>query len=238
MKPVALIADIPGYKAARQSETLIRDLAFLGSRETIYGLTVQPLTLRMYGELRLAGSAFLPPFQTPDLRDFADFIWRVSTGFNRKGGKPLKAVLKWCRQFESPRKPLIKTRQSIKRYEKRCDLAFIEFAKAVHSAREYVNEAMQDSPKGSGAGGEPDPFSDICALCARLGRQFHHFKSEAEILDLPLKKLFQYLRECRVEDYIKQRMAGLPAERPVMPSRSDEIIGQYLAELNSQNRKN
>jgi hypothetical protein len=83
----------------------------------------------------------------------------------------------------------------------------------------FINEAMQDSPGGSNGEGEISYYSFGAAIVDRLAREYGW--SERAILDLPLKRLFQYLKLFTGKD------GKVPLFNP-----SDKVRGKYLAELN------
>ena len=238
MKRVALPSETPGYREAVEQETVGRSTAFLVNRRRIEGFVVNPLTLRAYAELRLARSPLLPPFKTPTLDELILFLWRLQPDFTRGETPEKSAFIKRCAKlFVPPAKPLFQTKRALRKWDLASFDALARFAKTLHAAREFVCEQLADRPRGGGGSG-PDIMSDECAIVARLGRHFHHFRGEDEILDLPLPRIFQYLRDCRLADHHAAVLAGHNVPDPVFLNRSDEVIGDYMAEMNRELSKN
>ena len=67
-------------------------------------------------------------------------------------------------------------------------------AKVIEAARAFVSETMQDSPPSKTGGFTPSYYSDVCFWWGVLGRNGYPMSRE-QVLDAPLKILFQCVRE-------------------------------------------
>lgn len=103
----------------------------------------------------------------------------------------------------------------------------INAAKIIDAARAYIIETMQDRPpvqKSMSNGHEVDYYSDPAYFCACFGREFGW--CQEEVLNMPLKRLFQYLNEMK-----KYHGSPVPLCNP-----SDSIRADWMRGMN--NRKN
>lgn len=156
---------IPGLRDAVEREEFHRNTAFLGVTELIYGVEVKPLTLAHLCRLQCVGSPFLCGGE-PSAEDVAVFLWAVSTGY--------------------------KTRAPIKRYFFARGLRKLAFVEAVKGIQGYLDEAFLDGPNGGSAGYSPSYWSGFASIVGALASEFHW--SEQQIMDMPLKRVWQYLR--------------------------------------------
>lgn len=195
---------IPGYAEAVKRENEIRDASFLGIEERINGVEVKPFTLRHMNALDSMRSPFLldrkigMEIATP--QDVAIFLWNVSPQFRviRTGWD----VFTHYRFIRSLRR-----------------LKFDETCKAIF---DYVEEAFQDSPAGSSR--KSMPFASYVAHIIDWIASTYHWDDD-DILDKPLKRIFQYIR-C-----IQRRTDG----KAMFFNASDKIRGDFLRQLNTQN---
>lgn len=214
---------------AVQKERLIRDVSYLPVIEHICGFEVSPLTLTHYITLKTIESPFLPPFATPDPEDLARFLWLLNPRFSLDA-KERKKFMKRCRVFMPPPAPLFNGRRAIQRWKNKSAVALARMAETVIAARAFIREAMQDQPGSSGGNGviqRPEFYSDATSICAQLAREYGW--SEDSILAMPTKRLFQYIKEIRDEDYSK---AGQCAP---LGNSSDKIMNDYLVTVNTRN---
>jgi len=216
-----------------ERERVIRDAAFLGLKtEDIAGYPAVPLTLRHCNILRLMGSPFMPPFNTPGPQDLAAFLWVVNPWFTP--GNSLWAdwkrcrFLKTCRVFVKPAPPAFGLTYRIKRWEVRAGLALDTFVRTVTAARSYMEEALQDRPALNDGPSGPDYYSDFCHIAAALMRNYPGLNYEL-IQRLPMKLIYQFLKE------IREHNALSVGETPVLWNRSDEQFDRILEKLNSNN---
>lgn len=234
MNRIATPAEVPGFLAARHAETVGRDIACLCQRSRIFGFDVQPITLRIYGELRLARSPLFRKTEWKDVMvvDLIQFLWRLNPQFTRNESLAKTRFQKHCiKLFAQPGRRLWQTERQ---WQKRLAQSLVRRAIATKEALSYVSDSMSDSPAASNSGsGEPEPYSDLVAIVCRMG---HHFNWAYEAtLDTPLKVIFQALRIARVNDWVTGRLAGSQSPYPVFLSRSDGVIERYLREINGTN---
>lgn len=210
--------DIPGYLEAVEAERITRDASFLPVIESVNGFPVTPLTLRQYLALRVIDSPMLPPFQTPSPHDLAAFLWLLNPGYCQDARKRAR-FLKTCRKFSV-----------IRCWTKRGRAKALQIAAVtVDAVRRFVAEALQDRPPRNGSSRiqEKDFYSDGCSICAALAREYGW--SEKEILDMPIKRLFQYMNE------MKAHSSAMRGELPVLGNPSDGVISQHLENVNRKN---
>jgi hypothetical protein len=99
-------------------------------------------------------------------------------------------------------------------------LGRVSYSNAFDSISDFIGEAMQDSPGGAGGDGEAISYYSFGAsLVDCLAKEYGWI--EASILDMPLKRLFQYLK------VISRRNGETTLFNP-----SDKVRGKWLAELN------
>jgi len=214
-----------------ERERVIRDAAFLGLRvEVIAGFPAAPLTLRHCNMLRLMGSPFMPPFDTPGPSELASFLWVVNPGFilgnHREAVRARNAFFKTCRVFVKPAEPIFGLTYRIKRWEKRAGQALDIFTRTVTAARSYMEEALQDRPPMEGGAGGPDYYSDFCHISAALMRSYPGLDYEM-IQRLPVKVIYQFLKE------IREHNALSAGETPVLWNTSDSQYDRILELLNT-----
>lgn len=224
-------AEIPGYLEAVQQERLVRDAALLDITETVNGFELKPLTLRNYLCLRIANSPMLPPYGVPNPVELAQFLWLLSTDYCFDQQKR-KRFLKRCQCFTDVPKPIFKTKRAMKRWKTRWDESISSFVKTVNACNDYMNEALQDRPAQTQHNGipEPDYYSDMISICASFGREFGW--TQEYLLNLPVKCVFQYLKEMREYYAIKNQRAAL------LGNPSDRFKSDYLNKLNAELIKN
>lgn len=221
-----LIDQIPGYADAIEKETNSRDAAFLSVTENIGGFEVMPMTLRHYLILRMAKSPLLHG-GTPSPVELTAFLWLLSTEYTPVGKWRRFQFVRRCRKFCPPRRPLFETRGAMNRWNKKCATAMARAADIVIAAREYVDAAFVDKPTGKG-GNDVAFYSDACALCASFAEDFGW--SQETVLNLPLKVLFQYLKERKERIYAKN------GKQALLFNPSDSIRSKWLLKINEEAR--
>jgi len=185
------------YAAAVEHERAVRDGAFLPVAETVAGFLVVPMSLRQFLVLRALRSPCLEYDQPVSLADAAGFLWLLNPDYSLKPRKRRK-FLRVCR--------------------------WIDLEYTVNAIREYVRETFQDRPPRQD-GNSKQFFSDGCSICAMLAREYGW--PEDDILDLPLKRLFQYLNECAAMN------AARAGHNALLGNPSDKVLSEHLRELNA-----
>ena len=155
----------PEYKAALDREALTRSAAFLGVTELIGGVEVQPLTLLHLCRLECVGSPFVKG-GVPMPEDVALFLWAVSKEYDPKA---------WFKRWRFCRR-----------------VSKLSYAVMVANIREYLDEAFLDAPEGRGNGFTAPYWSSYAGIVANIAAEFGW--SESEIVNMPLKRVWQYDR--------------------------------------------
>jgi len=189
------VAQIPGYAEAVEREQSDRDAAFVLDRDQIEGIEVVPMTARHFLILDGCASPFLCG-GLPSPADVGVFLWVMSPGF--KIGDT------------AARDPFLAT------------IRGVAYAQAALSIREFVEDALADAPAAEGGGHRRQVVSWVAHYVDLLAREYHW--SEAEILGLPLKRMFQYVR----------KIQGRSDDRAIFINRSDELRAAWLREQNEK----
>lgn len=209
---MSLIDEIPGYRAAIESETREREKPFAFWPELICGVEVKPLSASLLARLALIESPLVIG-GIPSPVDVGLFMWCVS--FQHERALRVRSVL----EFVSGRLAswaLNRIRlQFIRSIAKK---PYRELAKA---CADYVAAAFDDAP-GFSRGETISYYAATAGAVDSIARTYHW--SEREILELPLKRLWQYRR--RIEE---------SAGRKIFWNRSDTIRGKWLAEKQPRN---
>jgi hypothetical protein len=183
------VLDIPGYADAIAQERFIRDAAFLGVTETVAGFELKPFTLRHKLVLRAAKNPLVTR-ETPEPGQLAQFLWVTSAEYSTDQ-KAFRSFMRRCRKFVPPAEPMF---LETKRWWKRFDAALLTMAKTLTEAREYLAEAMMDSPpQNSRLGFKPDYYSEVAFWVSLFNYQY----TAEQVLDMPLKVLYQFLNEAK-----------------------------------------
>ncbi len=183
------------YRKAVEQESAARRASFLDSPEVVCGIAVRQMTLRDVILLDGISSPFIAGKRLPNPEDIVVFLFCLSPQF-----KASKFAL-W-------------------RFTRRC--RDIDYAEAVKAIRDYIEAAFMDAPNGSGAECLTY-YSWAAGLVDLLAREYHW--AESDILDMPLKRLWQYRRTI-----IKRLDPGAALNNPSM-----EIRRRWLEEVNRGN---
>lgn len=197
---MGLLDKIPGYRAAVERENALRDAAFLDLPERICGFEVRPLTPSLFIALDGAGSPFVSggPAEPADV---SVFLWAISTEYTR------------CDEARS--RFITRTRA-------------VEFSAACKEISDYLADAFQDCPPTSAAEGcEIIPYASWTSAVIDLLASEYGW-GQAEILGMPLKCVFQYVRRIQ-----KRRNPG-----KTLFNRSDTVRGDWLRRVNAMKGDN
>lgn len=156
---------IPGLGAARERESHLRDASYLDLPTVIGTVPIVPMTLRHWVVLDGIDSPFLRR-HLPDPHDVPMFLWVLNRKFSAGDSWRRRRFIRSCRS--------------------------LPFPQAVAAIIGYVNDTFNDSPPTSGNGKGIPCVSFVATVVHRLA--FHYHWSEAEILSLPIKRAFQYLK--------------------------------------------
>lgn len=184
-------SDIPGYREAVKREGDIREAAFLDLTTSICGVEIRQMTPRDLLILDGIGNSLVSN-GLPTPEELADFLWKLSPKF--KLNAPFRRWIFW----ESIRK--------------------LNYLHAVKACANYVDDTFQDSPASSS-----DRSLPYAAWTAYIVNNIamNYGWSESSILNIPLKRLFQYLRCIR-----RYHDPNAPLFNP-----SDKLKGDYVRKL-------
>jgi hypothetical protein len=214
-----ILSDCPDYAEALKRERIIRDASFLNVTESVGGFEILPMNFRHYLILRLANNPLLFD-RLPSPVDLAAFLWVLSPAYHPQGlGR--RKFLQSCRSFLPPLPPLFPTRRSRARHARQSELAVKTAAHLWDCIREYKREIFDEMPGGKISGFDAPYWSDACSICAKFAREFGW--NRAETLSLPLKQLFQFLKEMKA-------INGGP--RVILHNPSDAVKARWMEELN------
>lgn len=191
---------IPGYRDAVEREQSGRDAAFAVETETLFGVEVLPLTARHFLLLDGCDSAFVTG-GLPLHSDVARVLWILQPNFKPGDTRARDKFLKRIRK-------LLKTP--------------FGYSLAVAEIRAFIDDAFADSP-ASGGGDSPGYVSWIAHYVDLLAHEYHW--TEREILNLPMKRIFQYVR------MIQKRYNV----RALFINASDRVRTEWLREQNKEN---
>lgn len=217
-------SQIPGYSTINARAAEVRSIAFQDVPESIGPFTVLPLTLRHYRLLWMLGSPFLPPFREPTGEELVVFLWLLSPDFAPDNHRGRRRHARACRCLLDSDLPWFKTDRALIKWNKKLKDAAAVRAPLVKLAREYMDEAMIDRPPAGGQVG-PEFYCDEVSIIASMAREYGW--SETAILDMPLKRIFQYQKEIREEFSWK-----VLKRKPVLWNPQDRIVDEYLSNIN------
>ena len=194
-----LFTQIPDYAAAVEREAALREEAFIDGCTPLCGVRVYALTLRRFVILSGIGSPFLCG-GTPTPEQIIIFLWIQS--------RPLGVLTSSSREQ--------------RRFAAR--LGKLDYADTVGAIREWVATELQDSPSSVVGPRRAHFASWAAAMVHQIAIEYHW--SEAEILDMPLARLFQYGRIIR-RRYDPKAMLFNP---------SDKVKGDWLRERSKESQ--
>lgn len=173
--------EVPGFQAAVKRENDVRDAAFLDLTANICGIEIRQMTAR---DLLILDGIDNPILSggLPSPAQLAHFLWLLS--------------------------PEYRERSPFRRYLFARRVRKLPYIDAVKECIRYVDLTFQDSPGGSAT--MTRPFAGWCAHLIDGIAQGGYGWSEYSILNMPLKRTFQYLK-C-----IRRRLD--PDYRPHNPS--------------------
>lgn len=202
------IDEIKPYRDAVEQEALVRDVAFLGLNETVLGFEVRPMTLRHLLWLGMVESPFVRSLKL----ELAEAHLHVAA-FVRVVSFRNPAKVGWLQDFAF--------RRRYRRWASKTSVI-----ESVVAVREYVAEAVQDAPGGSGGGKAYfSAAASIANYVMERGKEpFAAAVSAA--MDVPLKVSFQIMRA--------NRMWHDP--KAIMFNPSDDVLARELTALEKEGR--
>lgn len=179
------VQDLPGYREAIDAEQSIRAKSLIDCPELICGIEVKPLAFNHILLLREIRSPFICGGPA-NWEHVAAFLWIISPEFGSA-----------CR-LRDMLEPF--SRWFAKRLFKRLHRKFFQRIRkvivpdAIKAIDGYINDAYMDCDGGMPEKmfWEPPYYSAQVSVIARMARDFGW--SERAIMDMPLKRMFQYSR--------------------------------------------
>jgi len=193
--PVIKFSDIPGLAEAIKRENDIRDASFLDLTTDICGVEIRQMTPRDWLILEGVENPLMAG-DMPSPPQLAQFLWLLS--------------------------PRYKPNAPIRRYLFGRKISNVNYLSAIRACWKYVEETFQDSPGSSGQ--NSTPYAGWTAyLVNRVALNYGW--SECEILNIPLKRLFQYMK-CITRHHDPKT----PVHNP-----SDKVKGDHIRLMNARN---
>lgn len=183
---------IEGYREAVAAEQSARDGVFLGLPAWICGVPVREMTLSDFAILDAINSPFASGGE-PSPDEVVRFLWFMSTGYDAGNAKARDQFI--------------------------AETARLIYAEAVEAITEYLRETFQDAP-GGGNSEQAQNASWLAYTVDTLASEYGW--READILALPLKRAFQYLK------VIRQRRDP----EAIMFNPSDRVKADWLTKQN------
>jgi hypothetical protein len=174
-----LLDDHPAYRRAKERgaalEENLRAAAFLPIPEKICGIEVVPLTLRIILRLTASRSPFMIG-RSIRAGHIVAFLWAVSPGYS----------LRTKRARESAKVRLVEK------------AAAIPYIRARSAIRKYLYYAWLDRPPvNRKKKGTPLPVCFAAAMVHHMAKAYGW--TEETILEIPIRRLYQYLNMIRLE---------------------------------------
>lgn len=190
---------VPGYDRAIAHEQRIRESGFDDATEIVAGVEVAPLSMRRMLWLEKARNGFFVPCRYDNAAEHVAHALQV---------------LYFCRpQFHAPASPVQSLGAAVveqlrRQYFISRTLKRIKPETLVREVDEWIDEALMDAPKPSAdsvatAGHAAYPAYIVCLFAE--GGMTH---TVAQIMDMPLKQLWQYVR------ILQRRLYGTPMTNP------------------------
>ena len=189
---------IPGLSEAVKRESDIRDVSFLDLTTTICGIEIRQMTPLDMMVLDGVGNPLMYG-RIPSPVQLSFFLWKLSPKF--RNNAPFRRFI-FASQVE-------------------WGIRGVNLPLAVAECRKYIADTFQDAPAGPEE--QSTPYAGWCAHIVNNIASSYGW-SEAEILNTPLKRLFQYLRCIR-----RNNNPNAP-----MFNASDKVKGDYLRMQNAR----
>jgi hypothetical protein len=205
---------VPGYGRAVQHESRVRDSGFAGGNEIVAGVEVVPLSLRRLLWLERARNGFVVPCTFDDaaerLAHALQVLYFCRPGY-RAPVSPVRGLL--AAAFEQWR---------ITRFMRRV-LARQKPDVVIREVYEWLDEAFMDAPQPPDKSQErivsSSAHASYPAYIVTLFAAGGMTQSVQEIMEMPLKTLWQYVR------LLQNRVYGMPLSNP-----SDEVFVAGLSQ--------
>jgi len=183
--------ELPAYRDAVGREGFVREAAFQEVTENVAGFECRPLRLRDYLALRATQHPLLIGGEVSP-GQLLGFLWLLSPGYDPSAARLRK---KFYRRsgLVPPKKPLLRLPGLMRLWRWRTLSVLERAGEVLSAARAYIDEALQDWPGSTMQGQDAVYYGEGVAICARLGREYGW--AEDLVLDLPMKRVLQYVKE-------------------------------------------
>lgn len=209
--------DLPGYRLAVNRECFVRAASYLEISETVVGFELRPLHLRDYLALRAMAHPLLVGGDVTPAQLLA-FLWLLSPDYCSSTSRRRKYFAR--SGLIPPRQPRLRLPLFMRFWKWRTIRVLERVDKVLTAARQYIDEALQDYPGSQLQGPEVSYWGEGAAICAGIARVYHW--SEAEILNLPMKRVLQYLKE----------IVGQDRGPAALSNPSDQVKAEFLKNWN------
>lgn len=204
--------EVPGLREAIARESRVRDSAFLRGNEVVCGVVVRPLCLETLIWLEQAHNGFFVRYVFDDNRErLAHAIQALY--YSRPGFTiPESPVVGFWKSFKDGLSEQLFIRRLVKGKQRHT---------IVNEVAEWISDAFMDAPSGGGDNAirSPTYASYPVYIFDRFAEAGFSFSYD-EIMNMPLKRLWQYLR-------IANRRLGAGS----LTNPSDQIAVDYLAKV-------
>jgi hypothetical protein len=201
---------IPGFAESIRRERELRDKAFLDLEEFICGVPVKPFCLRHLRVLDQLKNGFVVPFiferPSEKVAHALQFLWICGRHYRIPKNTMEFLFMRWRR------------RRFIRR------TARLNSGEMFAGIQSYVSDAFFDSPSSNSKGEYVPSYASYLVHVVDSLYAAGHPLSEAQIMDMPLARVFQYLRVARKRLY--------PESALVNPS--DKLAVDHIAKLNAE----
>lgn len=212
------LLEIPGYREAVEKERADRDASFIDAPEVLSGFSLASLTLRRFLTLQAINHPFVRG-GIPTPHELRAFLWFMSPEY-KIGGRPSRAFANAASRLIPP------SRRSVDGFwgrvrKRKEDRTLAKVALLIAQIRTWLDDIFKESGGGPHIKGfVKEYWSFGVHVVFQLAQETGW--SEQAILDIPLKRLFQYRKFLR-----KTLNPKAPLFNP-----SDRILGDWMKEQN------
>lgn len=183
-------AAIPGLEEAVQDEQLRRVAAFTPATQQVAGVMLLPLTPSKLAVLEAISCPVLSGVEFPEPEDIAVFLWWCSEDYSLCE----KAKDKFTRKIAS-----------------------VDYYKAITEIQNWLADQFEDSPPSKSGGTRASYVSWLASIVDIIASEYGW--SEEEILEIPFKRLMQYVRAIQLRHDPKAILFN---------SKSDKVKGDWI----------
>jgi hypothetical protein len=209
------LSQVPGYNRicarADRLEDAWRDRAFIDANDKICGVEVRLITLRMFIELNISRNPFLVG-GTVGREHVAAFFWRLSPQYLRPSEYPDTAAGE-----PTPRERFVEML-----------IATVPFRRSVRAINRFLNRMLIDKPPSSGSATDAKADTSFAASAVHQLAAAYGW-DEDKILDMPMPRMFQYLRKIH-----REKDPGLAYFNPIRDGLTKKLKAKARAKVQAQ----